>query len=778
MIEKFSRFCIRQRVAVVLTIGLTTLVLAVFASGIKIETVFADLMPQNHPYIKVHNQFKETFGGSNMVSIMLEVDKGDIFNIKVLQKIQLVTQDLQMVQGVNPYQIISLASKKLKEVKVVSGDVNSKPLMYPELPKDDAEVALLKEKVIQDPMIYGGYVSRDMKAALITADFYDQLIDYDVIFKQINDIVSKIRGDGVKVRIVGEPILYGWVRHFLPETFHLFLLTICGMAIFLFVVVRSWRGTLLPLLAGLISASWALGIAKLLGFHFDPLIIVVAFLITARSISHSTQLVTRFDDLIQMGIDDPKVAAQMSMASLFKPGMLGVIADAGCMMVVVLTPIPLLQKVAIVATVWVMTISIGAVVMTPVLLSWVRKPKKFAHPINLKPFIEKILNLCNSVVVSRMRYVILATTIILFIAAGVYSLKLTIGDANPGSPILWPNSVYNQDATALNTKFQGSDRMFVVYSGKSPDTLKQPKVLHNMLKFQRNMEAQPEIGGSLSLGDILPVMRRVIHEDNPRYQEIANTVGENGELAYLFTSGSDPGDIDRFVDPLFENGSVTLFFRDHRGDTIRTAISRIGEFAKKHPLPDVKILLAGGFVGVIAAINEIILSGQIEAIALGLLVLMIAASVTYRSSYAGAFFMIPVLLANVLTFAYMTWKGVGMNINTVPVAALGIGLGVDYAFYIVDGIKEEIANTDNLLYAINKSMLSAGRGVIITAGALVCSVVLWWFSSLRFQAEMGIMMGIWLCISAISALIIMPTIIFIFRPEFVVGKKKDMDFPG
>lgn len=776
MIEKISGFCIRRRIPVVIAVAIATLGLFFFAVRVEVKTVFSDLMPQRHPYMKTHNQFKETFGGSNMVSIMLTVDKGDVFDLGVLRKVKQVTDELQKVKGVNTYQIVSLASRKLKEVTVSSEGIDSRPLMWPELPKDAEELTQLREKVLQNPLILGTYVSTDLKSTLITVDFFDQSLDYEEVFKEITAIENHVKGNGVTVKVVGEPILYGWVRHYLPETLHIFLITVAGLCALLFIVARTWRGTLLPLLAGFISATWALGVAKIVGFHFDPLVIVVAFLITARSISHSTQLVTRFDDEIASGNEDPVSAARISMASLFRPGILGVVADAGCMIVVAMTPIPLLEKVAIIGTVWVLTIAIGAVVMTPVLLSWCRKPKKFAHPFNVLGIMHKVLDLFCVMVTSRFRYFILISSSIVFILSGFYAFHLTVGDANPGSPILWPNSEYNRDAAAVNNTFRGSDRMFVVYEGDKQNAIKEPALLANMGEFQRYMEAQPEIGGTLSIADVLPSVKRMIREDNPRYQELGNEFNENGELLYLLTAGSDPGDIDRFVDPQSKNGSVTLFFRDHRGETIRTAISRIKEFANNRALKDAPIRLAGGFIGVLASINEIILSGQIESIALGLLVLVICCMVTYRSTMAGMFFMVPVILSNTLTFSYMAFKGIGMNINTVPVAALGIGLGVDYAFYIVDGIREELAKNNDLVAAIDKSIHSAGRGVLITAGALIFSVSIWYFSSLRFQAEMGIMMGLWLGSSACSALFIVPSMVYVFRPAFIVGNGKEEVF--
>ncbi|MGH8784986.1 MAG: efflux RND transporter permease subunit [Cupriavidus necator] len=771
-LQRFVAFCIGRRALVVLVLGAITCLLSYQAARVVIKTDLDDLVPRTHPYVAVHERFKQSFGGSNVVSVMLEVEHGDIFRLPVLAKVQKVTLDLQQVDAVNQFQIISLASKKLKEIRGSTDGIEFTPLMWPSLPKGDADLARLRESVLNNPLVYGAYVSTDLKAALVTVDFYDHLVDYEKVFRQVSAIANSVEGDGVKVSVVGSPMLFGWVNHYLPETLHIFLLTVAFLILLLFITARTWRGTVLPLLAGVVSAAWALGAARLIGFNVDPLVIVVAFLITARSISHSVQLVTRFDDEIAAGAPDAVAAAKASMLALFKPGMLGVIADAGCMLVVLLTPISLMQKVAVIGTLWVLTIAISACVLTPVLLSWVKRPSGYAHPLDVSPLLQRVLDLCIHVVCTRWRYVVLSGAAAIFVVSGLYAFNLTVGDANPGSPILWQDHTYNRDAEAINRKFQGSDRMFAVFAGAKSDALKDPATLQYMSQFQKFMAAQPEIGGTLSIADVYPGVQRTLREGNPRYQEFGRSAQDNGELLFMLASGSDPGDMARFADSNFQNGSVTLFFRDGQGQTIRTAISRIKEFAQQHRIEQGDLQLAGGLIGVLAAINEVLLSGQIESIALALLVLVVCCAVAYRTAIAGIFFMVPVVLSNTLTFSFMAWQGIGMNINTVPVAALGIGLGVDYAFYIVDGIKEELHHRGHgdLVRAIVKSLNTAGRGVLITASTLIVSVVLWSFSSLRFQAEMGILMAIWLFISSASALLIMPAMVYVFRPAFIVGR--------
>jgi uncharacterized protein len=767
VVTRFSTFCIRQRALVTVSVAILTAIFAAAATRMEIKTVFSDMLPQTHSYVKTHEIFKDTFGGSNMVSIMLEVERDDIFRRNVLEKIQKLTRDLQRVDGVNQFQIISLASKKLKEIKASTYGIEAAPLMWPNVPATEEGLAALRESVLNNPLVYGSYVSTDLKSTLVTVDFIDHLVDYDTVFKEVSALVAEVEGDGVSVRVAGEPILYGWVRYYLPETVSISLLTVLALITALFVLTRTWRGTLLPLMSGTISAIWALGIGSLLGFNFDPLIVVVAFLITARSISHSVQLVTRFDDVIREGVALPREAARISMAELFRPGMLGVVADAGAILVVVLTPIPLLQKVAIIGAIWVATISIAAVVMTPVMLSWMTSTDRFAHPLNVGRGLHGILNLCVKVVTTRARYVVLVAAAIIFVISAFFALNIEVGDAQPGSPILWSDSEFNRDAAAINKKFQGADRMFIVFRGENIDDLKEPEVLIHMDKFQRFMEAQPEIGGSLSIANVLGAVKRMLHEGNPRYHELGKDKLENGELMYLYLTGSEPGDVERFADSQYRDGAVTLFFRDHKGATIRTALARVKEFVANNPMTTASYQLAGGLVGVLGAVNEVLLAGQIEAIALALLVVVICCAVVYRSSTAGMFFMVPVLLSNTLTFTYMALNDIGMNINTVPVVALGIGLGVDYSFYIIDGIKEELEKHDDPLRAITKSLHSAGFGVLVTGGTLVVSVMLWTVSSLRFQAEMGLLISLWLFVSAVSALFVMPAMAYVFRPAFI-----------
>lgn len=765
-----SAWAIRNRISVCVVIALITLGFAATLSKLDVRTKFSDMVPHDHPYVKVHQKYQGSFAASNRVTILVKAKEGDIFRLPILGEVRRITYNLQKVDGVNSQQITSLASKKLKRVNASSEGIETQPMMWPDLPADAREMNELRQAVLNNPLVYGLYVDRDLSSALIQVDFYDHLVDYNKIFPQIQAMLdaSPVK-DEVSLHLVGEPILYGWVAHYLDETVTISLLSLAGMLVLLFIFTRTWRGTLLPMIAGLVSAIWALGIGSLLGYNFDPLVIVVAFIITARAFSHAVQMITRFDDLAVGESIEPRKAAEQCMRELFRPGMLGLYSDAGAILCVILTPIPLMHKVAIIGAIWVMTIAISAVLLTPVLLSFIKRPQGYVHPLNLNGFLQIFIRAASWVVKSRARYSVAPIALVLVVGFMFQAARLTIGDASDGSPILWQDSSFNQDSALINRLYPGSEQMFVVIEGDAPDALKMPQVLDWMQRFSRFMERQPEIGGSVSMADIVVDIRRNLYEGNPRYRELGASQLENGELISFYMQGADPDDMAQFADVKFQNGAITLFFRDHKGDTLRKATYYASQFIQENPLEGAEVKLVGGVLGIIAAVNEILLGDQIEAIALAFLVVVLCCLVVYRSSVSGIFFIIPVLISNVVTFAFMAWQGIGMSISTLPVVALGIGLGVDYAFYIVDSIKEYLEKNpgSDPVDAVLQSLGSAGRGVLLTAFTLAAGVLFWSFSSLRFQAEMGLLIGLWLMVSALTSLFVMPSLALVFKPRFI-----------
>ena len=345
MVKKFAELVLKFRIPFLIIIGLITAFFAYFLINIEIKTDYDDQLPRGHSFMEIHKKYKDKLGGSHMVMVMLKVKDGDIFNAPTLNKIDYIQQYLDSLPGVNHYQVISLASPKVKQVIVESGGGLLFSPMMREPPSNPGEIALLKDAVHANDNVFGPLVSFDDKCALITANFIEGQIDYDHIFAKVNDLIVEMNDDTTEAYAAGEPMLTGWIFHYRTESVQILVLTISIMFLLLFVYFRNLSGMIIPMISGTLSTIWGLGFCGLIGYSLDPLILVIPLLITARAISHSVQINERFFELYDE-YKDKRTACILCTESIFPPGLLGIITDMGGVLVIAVAPIPLLQKLA------------------------------------------------------------------------------------------------------------------------------------------------------------------------------------------------------------------------------------------------------------------------------------------------------------------------------------------------------------------------------------------------------------------------------------------------
>ena len=179
----------------------------------------------------------------------------------------------------------------------------------------------------------------------------------------------------------------------------------------------------------------------------------------------------------------------------------------------------------------------------------------------------------------------------------------------------------------------------------------------------------------------------------------------------------------------------------------------------------VQFVMAGGIMGILAAVNDEVERSHIANISLIFFVIFVLHSITYQSMISGAIILLQIATATMLSLAYMAWRELGLNINTLPVQSVGVGIGVDYAIYIVDRIREEVLDTEDIDEAIRRTIRTTGMAVSFTATTIVGGIIFWGFSNLRFQAEMAQLLAILMVINMLGAITIVPTFYSILRPK-------------
>ena len=353
-------------------------------------------------------------------------------------------------------------------------------------------------------------------------------------------------------------------------------------------------------------------------------------------------------------------------------------------------------------------------------------------------------------------------------------MQLKYGDANPGSPILWQDSPYNVETARINSRFPGVDQMWVVFesSGSYP-AIVQPELMQGMESLKQYIIDDPNVGHAISLADLVKGVGMLAYGNDPKFESIPADRRAIHDLLSFYKMGASAGDLDKWAEPTLSAANVRIFLKDHKGDTLAEVIDRIKNYISKNKdsMGSAVMKPAGGLGGILVAANEVIAEKNHQLLVMVLGIVFILCSITYRSLTAGFMFVLSLILANFFAFSYMVYRNIGLNINTLPVVSLGIGLGVDYGLYIISRIKETYREEKDLSLAVVKGVTTSGRAVFMTATMMTAGVVFWYFSPLRFQAEMGILLGILMMSNMLVGIMVLPAIVNIIKPKFILGEE-------
>ncbi|MDP8254342.1 MAG: MMPL family transporter [Candidatus Alcyoniella australis] len=613
----------------------------------------------------------------------------------------------------------------------------------------------------------------------------------DTLYAALRNIADSVEDENTSVRMIGAPVLLGSVYQQLPKLGYIFAITVLVTLLVLFAYFRDLRGVLIPLSTAAVSAIWGVGMLGVLDLlrptmqpwvtehianpyfrdllvglfnaYFNPLVIVVPFIISATATSHAVQLMGRFKEEYAE-CRDRREAAVATFSGLLKPGLLSIFTDAAGVFIVIVTPIPLMEKLALMGSFWVISIIVSDLILNPILLSYIPPPKDKPAKEHL---VDRMLGTLGRWVVGWQRWVIVVVALVVFGIGLLMANRIVIGDVHPGTPLLWPSSSYNQDTAHIAERFGNTEIMSVVVEGSDPGAIKNPEVLKTMEALQRDLEMLPEVTTTSSIADLLSMVTRVQQRGHPFYELIPNEYTEAALYLELIFGNAEPGDLNRFITTDFKDANISVYLSDHKGDTLRAVIARTQRFIEAHPMEQARFRLAGNMGGLLAAVNETIVASQARVTIVAFMIVFLFCAIIYRSVVAGLFFLVPIAVSNYMTYAVMGAVGIGLDVNALPVISLGVGLGVDFGLYVIGRLEEEFRLSGDLAAATAQSIKTAGKAVLFTASTMVAGVVFWAFSYLRFQAEMGILLAFWMITSMLGGLILLPTLVMLIKPRFI-----------
>ncbi|MGI9590176.1 MAG: efflux RND transporter permease subunit, partial [Myxococcota bacterium] len=444
-------------------------------------------------------------------------------------------------------------------------------------------LATIPDRVRGNKQAYGRLASIDESSGLVIAGFLEGRLDYKRIFDEIYRLKQELEADGsVEVHLTGLPMLAGWCFHYAPEILLVIGVSFGVLAVLLGIYFRQWYGVVLPFSGAVASAIWGLGFISLMDYQLEPLVLVIPMLITARAISHSVQFVERFFEEYER-LRDKQEAVVTSMAELLRPGILAIVTDAFGIFVIGVSSIALMKKVAVFGAFWALSIAVTAMLLNRLMILYFPDPRSYEHdtPGWCVRFLGRVANVATGARSARVTFAVWAVLVVLCFGVAT---RVEVGEARPGTPILWEDSEFNQSARVINEKFFGADDFMVIVETEQPFGIHRPEVMQEIEAFQRYMEQDPKVGGSISIVDYLKAITRTFHNTDPRWLTIPYNQREIGGLLYLYEAGSpDPRVLSPFRDDAAQTASVRVFYEDHQGDTIRGAVALARRYIEENP---------------------------------------------------------------------------------------------------------------------------------------------------------------------------------------------------
>ncbi|NQU19329.1 MMPL family transporter [bacterium] len=734
---------------------------------IRIETRLEDFLPQRHPFIKVQHRLTDIFGGLNQVSVSLEVEKGDIFDGDFLEKVISLTEDLYLLEGVNISRINSIASRHIKHIVVnKEGFFVERLLRLP--PKTEKAMEELKTKVLVNPNVYGKMVSKDLKSILIQVDF-ESKAKTSYIFNSLQELKRKYEDNNTKMYIAGRPILEGWLNFYLPRMFKILIISFIVISLVLYLTFRSKRGVILPLVDSSMATLWGMGVMKLLGLRLDPSTILVPFIVLSLGISHSIHTLKRYYEEMRNPKMKSKHAIVNTMSHLFMPGLACVLTDGFGFLSLGLVPLSTIKSMAMASGFGILANFFTSFMFTPCILSFMHKPKILEiEQEERHNLVDTLLAKLSIFSLSKRAGTIVVSIFCIVAFISLFGIKnIVIGDNTEGSSYLYPDSPYNLSETFINKNFGGTNSYYIF--AQSNDSLLKKDTLGAMDSLQSYLTQEiPQAGSSVSVVNSIKALNMFMFEGGPQYFKIPDRNDIIAQYWFLYTISGFPSDYDHLISRNEQYANIKFDFKDHKSTTVDLAVEKTKEFFDKYKFENIKFYYAGGDIGVLYAINDIIKKTIVPNVLFISLLIFLYVSFIYHSFVAGWILLLPLIFSNLIVFSLFGFFRTPITTEMLPLACLSEGLGINYGIYILarlyDEINEKKRTYKNILY---HTLITSGKAVFFSGFIVSLGIFVWVFSSILLQVRLGLNLCLSLILNMITSLIMIPVLVWWIKPRFL-----------
>jgi predicted RND superfamily exporter protein len=769
-----ERLLFNNRPLILLICLLATVFFGFEATRVKLNASFEQMIPTHQPFIvNFFHHYDDLQSQGNAIRIAVQANQGTIINAHYLEILKEINDKIYLLPNVDRAFMTSLWTPATRWVAVISDGLSSGPVMGGSYDGSPAQVAIVAQNIAKTgrvgELVSDDYTSSMMYVPLLQHDgLTGQNLNYGQLSRELNQLRAEYATQGVTLHIIGFAMVVGDMINGIFKILIFFAVSALIATAMLFWFTRCVRSTLLVVAASLIAVVWQMGMLPLLGYELTPYSVLVPFLIFAIGMSHGAQKMNGVMQDIGRGAH-PLVAARYTFRRLFLAGFAALVCDASSFAVLMTIHIAAIRELALLASIGVGILIFTNLIMLPMVLSYTGVSKTAARR-SLRNEGEgaakhPLWNLLDKFTTRRYALGAITAAVCLGAVGVAVGRNVQVGDLNQGAPELRQSSQYNQDNAYILHHYSTSSDTLVVMVDTPPGACLAYATLSAMNNLEWELDQMPQVQSTSSLGSFASQLTMLITENSPKWYELVKNQDFLGDFQEHISATQ--ANFQCSFAPLY----VSLV--DHKAATLDAVIGKIQTFIAdpRNQSPAFKISLAGGNAGIEAATNIVIQQANRKMLALVYATVILFCFVVFRSWRAVLCAVLPLVLTSILAQALMVELRIGIKVATLPVMALGVGIGVDYALYVLGIVIKQLRAGATLSQAYHRTLLFTGKVVLLTGFTLAAGVVTWSFAPIKFQADMGLLLSFMFLWNMLGAMVLLPSLAYFLLPPRLFAKR-------
>lgn len=759
LVDRIARLLIRERKRFGFLFIAMTILYGVSAMQTRFDPGFNKLIPLKHDYMQAFLDHGSKFTGANRIMVSLQwTGEGDIYNADFMAKLRKATDEVFFTPGINRSTVRSLFTPEVRYIEITEFGFMGNVVIPSKFIADENGLAQVRSNVNKSGQI-GNLVANDLKSAMVQAELLETdpetglKTDYAAVAAHLENIRTQLSSEGIEIQIIGFAKKMGDVMNGLVTVVMFFLIAFVITMLLLWVYSRSLKLTMLAIAVALLPVIWLLGILPQIGYGIDPMSVLVPFLIFSIGVSHAVQMTNTWKQDVLAGMNAVD-AAESAFRKLAIPGTVALLANALGFMVIMLIDIPIVHELGVTACLGVALMILTNKMFMPIILSHLKLEKIALGKSKKSEEKHPIWWTVSALAMPKPAFVSLMVMVLLLALGTWQSRSLLTGDIGSGVPELHADSRYNLDNDKIISNYSiGMDvlSVYIETTGHQEACLNW-EIMNAVDRFDLHMRGVDGVQSISTVGGLAKLYVSGNNEGNPRWKTL-----QRSEAALIAGSRAAHPQMG-----LNDNGCQTInmmvYLNDHQDSTLKHVIKEIHSFIDNENVTGAKFRLAGGNAGVAAATNEAVEKAEAQMLISIFGAITLLCWLTFRSWRGVLCVVVPLMLVCILCNALMATLGIGLKVATLPVIALGVGVGVDYGIYIYESMQHSLRYGHSLRNSFYEAMHRRGTAAVFTAVTMSIGVGTWAFSALKFQADMGILLAFMFLVNVLGAIFLLPAL--------------------